>query len=57
MIRQTMHNIANVQISEVQTEITNRGKDFHTRTIIAKDEDGNQIELVLFSDDKNSLKI
>ena len=58
MIRQTIHNVVNVEVKEIDTGTSaHDNKDFHTRTIRVTDEKGNVIELVLFSDDKNSLKI
>ena len=55
MIRQTIHNITDLKISKVETA-ESRGREFHTLSIEAIDNDGNKLELVLFRDDKEALK-
>ena len=58
MIRQTIHNVVNVEVQEIDTaKSSHDNTDFHTRTIRATDEKGNVVEIVLFSDIKNNLKI
>ena len=55
MIRQTIHNVTSFEVSNIEEQSTNRNDKFYTRDIIVKDKDGNEIELIMFSSDKESL--
>ena len=54
MIRQTIHDIVNIKIGDIESRNAD-GKDYHTKRIIIKNANGEEVELVLFSDDKFSL--
>ena len=56
MIKQTLHNIVDFKISDIQTysKGTNHDK-FHTRRLIVTDEDGHKIELTLFTNENKEV--
>ena len=50
MIKQTLHNIVDFKISEIQTYAKgDNHEQFHTRTLLVTDKDGHRIELTLFT--------
>jgi hypothetical protein len=52
MIKQTLHNIVDFKISEVQTYAKGSNhEEFHTRTLLVTDNEGHRIELTLFTND------
>jgi hypothetical protein len=53
MIRQTIHRVVNFKISDV--EKIDGEYPAHVRRIIVKNEKGEQVEFVLFSDDEHAL--
>tara|TARA_B100000035_G_scaffold50739_1_gene39317 strand:- start:1271 stop:1456 length:186 start_codon:yes stop_codon:yes gene_type:complete len=54
MIRQTMHDVTKLKIGKVKTMSESREREFHTLTITVTGINGEALELVLFSDDKNA---
>ena len=61
MISQQIHNVVSFKVNDVKENKTGidplTGKDdlFYTRKIIVTDKNGNEIELTMFSDDKDTL--
>jgi len=56
MIKQTLHNIVEFKISEVQTYAKGPNNDkFHTRTLLVTDNEGHKIELTLFTNDNKEV--
>ena len=61
MITQNIHNVVNFKVTDIREN--NSGKDsltgkddiFYTRKIIVTDKNGNEIELTMFSTDKETL--
>ena len=56
MIKQTLHNIVEFKISEVQTYAKgDNHEQFHTRTLLVTDTDGHKIELTLFTNENKEV--
>jgi len=54
MIGQTIHNVKEFKVTDVR-ESQADDDTFYTRKIFVTDKKGNQIELIMFSDDRESL--
>lgn len=54
MISQTIHRVESFRVTDVR-ESQAEDDTFYTRKIFVTDKKGNQIELIMFSDDRESL--
>lgn len=54
MISQTIHRVESFKVADIK-ESTASDDKFYTRKIIVIDNKGNQLELTMFSDDKETL--
>lgn len=54
MISQTIHRVESFKVTDIKENTANNDK-FYTRKIIVIDNKGNQLELTMFSDDKDTL--
>lgn len=61
MISQNIHNVVNFKVADIRESstgidsLTAKQSFFYTRKIIVTDKNGNEIELTMFSDDKETL--
>ncbi len=56
MIKQTLHNIVDFKIGEVQSYAKGDNHDqFHCRTLLVTDKDGHKIELTLFTNENKEV--
>lgn len=54
MITQNIHNVVNFKVTDIRDHTDNDDK-FYTRKIIVTDKNGNEIELTMFSNDRETL--
>ena len=54
MITQNIHNVVSFKVTDIRDHTDNDDK-FYTRKIIVTDKNGNEIELTMFSNDKDTL--
>ena len=54
MITQNIHNVVNFKVTDIRDHTDNDDK-FYTRKIIVTDKNGNEIELTMFSTDRETL--
>ena len=54
MISQTVHRVENFRVTDIK-ENTANGDKFYTRKILVTDNKGNELELTMFSDDRDTL--
>ena len=54
MISQTIHRVESFKVTDVK-ESTANGDKYYTRKVFVTDNKGNQLELTMFSDDKDTL--
>ena len=55
MITQNIHNVASFKITDIRGNKVRDDDTFYTRKIIVTDKKGNEIELTMFSNDKDTL--
>ena len=54
MISQNIHRVANFKVADIK-EGTSCNETFYTRKILVTDTNGNELELTMFSDDRDTL--
>tara|TARA_R100000353_G_scaffold162952_2_gene123318 strand:+ start:386 stop:580 length:195 start_codon:yes stop_codon:yes gene_type:complete len=54
MISQNIHRVANFKVEDIK-EGTSCNETFYTRKILVIDNKGNELELTMFSDDRDTL--